>query len=113
MYKTFKKWIRAKAINYLIKDILNFVSVEDLLLIDKEKNVIMTGSNFNKAIYRREAEQILQSSLYKEIIKLVYYVANAKAVKYSTEENDMFMAKSWLFFTEYLTTVLKEISKSK
>ena len=112
-----KNFLQKKFINWLVKDLFNSITKDDILQIVQtgtKKVMLYRGKRLDEATILKlkdEAERLVNSTLWKCLSDEVKYVSNLRMFEKSQTTDDILAGKLALYILEVFERKLKEISE--
>lgn len=110
-----KKYLQKRFINYLVKDLFNTITVDDILRIENGQ-VMYKGKAIEKeklVLLSEDAERLKNSSVLKLILKEVKFISNEKMYNKSKTIEDILFGKASLWVVDIIQKKVDYISQWK
>lgn len=110
-----KKYLRRKAINWLARNLLRSITVEDLLRIDPNNGKIVCKGKYVspelQSLIKDEAEYIKNSTTFQLVMADMEYLAHQAMFTKSNTYDDMLFGKSMLYIVDILKKKISNLAK--
>jgi hypothetical protein len=111
-----KNYFQKKFINWLIRDLFNFVSEEDILRIDEFGNVFYKNRKLDSDMVsslKESAEGFSDSTMWKIVSSELRYQANRRMLEKSQSVDDILVGKAALWVLQIMEDKIDDLSKLK
>lgn len=108
-----KRWLQKKCINFLVKKLYKFVTVDEVLIQTKD-GFFVNGKRIETKFIKElkgQAEIILGLEVYQLVRRELMEVANESMFTKSKNFDDMMFGKAMLFCLDLLHQKLTKLSK--
>ena len=109
-------YFQKKFINWLIRDLFNFVSEEDILRIDEFGNVFYKNRKLDSDMVsslKESAEGFSDSTMWKIVSSELRYQANRRMLEKSQSVDDILVGKAALWVLQIMEDKIDDLSKLK
>jgi hypothetical protein len=111
----FNRWVKRKILNYLLKNLFNTVTEDDILRLRNGKlyrgNIIVSEAFKNDLI--NSAILIRDLDAWKEVLKDLKFLANERMYNKSVSVDDMIFGKAMLYSIDLIERKIKNLSQLK
>jgi len=107
--------IKVKIQNWLLKNLFNAISEDDILKYEKGK-FLLRGIPLDTRVtgnFVSQANSILKSQLWKHLTDDIKYISNQRMYEKSTTIDDVIFGKAMLYNLDILERKLERLSKLK
>jgi len=110
-----RRYLARKLINWLVKDLYNGVTIDEVLWADKGRYYIgwhqVTPDEMAK--YQIEAVMITDAPLWKTLTKNLKYLANKRMYEQSKAYEDMYFGKAMLYVIDVMEKTMISLRPDK